>query len=86
MKAPVDWMTFMMVAGVIGFVPVAINQVYTDVEFKLKHAHDKNPPPLPEVDGGLGDFDYLPSVPNPAVAAQLNNTMPNRFQLLAKQG
>lgn len=85
MKAPVDWMTFMMVAGVIGFVPVAINQVYTDVEFKLKHAHDKNPPPLPEVDGGLGDFDYLPSVPNPAVVAQLNNT-PNRFQLLAKQG
>jgi hypothetical protein len=83
-KAPVDWMTFMMVAGVIGFVPVAINQVYTDVEFKLKHAHDKNPPPLPEAEG-LGDFDYLPSVPNPTIA-QLNANTPNRFQTLAKQG
>ena len=64
MKAPVDWMTFVLVAGVIGFVPVWINQVYTDLEFKWKHANDKKPPVEPEpMAQDLEAFDYLPLVP-----------------------
>ena len=82
MKAPVDWMTFVLVAGVIGFVPVWINQVYTDLEFKFKHSNDKVPPPLDEdpSQAELEAFDYLPLVPKSGTAPAVH-----RFQDLANQ-
>jgi hypothetical protein len=82
MKAPVDWMTFVLVAGVIGFVPVWINQVYTDLEFKFKHSNDKVPPPLEEdpSQAELEAFDYLPLVPKSGTAPVVH-----RFQDLANQ-
>jgi hypothetical protein len=80
MKAPVDWMTFVLVAGVIGFVPVWINQVYTDLEFKFKHANDKHPPEPESIE--VEDLDYLP-----LVAKSGTKSMPavHRFEDLANQ-
>ena len=84
MKAPVDWMTFVLVAGVIGFVPVWINQVYTDLEFKLKHANDKKPPAeLAPLDEDLGMFDYLPIVSKSGTKPVPPADTTHRFQDLA---
>ena len=84
MKAPVDWMTFVLVAGVIGFVPVWINQVYTDLEFKLKHAKDKTPPAGPEpLEEDLEAFDYLPIVPKSGPKPVPTAITKHRFQDLA---
>ncbi|MCS6266087.1 MAG: hypothetical protein H2174_00815 [Vampirovibrio sp.] len=84
MKAPVDWMTFVLVAGVIGFVPVWINQVYTDLEFKLKHAKDKTPPAGPEpLEEDLEAFDYLPIVPKSGPKPVPTAITMHRFQDLA---
>jgi len=83
MKAPVDWMTFVLVAGVIGFVPVWINQVYTDLEFKLKHANDKKPPAEPApLEEDLEVFDYLPIVQKSGTKPVPTTPM-HRFQDLA---
>jgi hypothetical protein len=84
MKAPVDWMTFVLVAGVIGFVPVWINQVYTDLEFKLKHAKDKKPPAeLAPLEKDLEVFDYLPIVPKSGTKPVPTAITMHRFQDLA---
>jgi hypothetical protein len=82
-KAPVDWMTFALVAGVIGFVPVWINQVYTDLEFKWQHAKDKMPTSeLAPSEVDLGAFDYLPLVPKSGILPSVPKG--HRFHDLAK--